>query len=190
MEGVQVVESLCGARRRSKDGGTCRRPAGWGTPHLGTGRCRVHGGSTPNHLIAAARVQLSELVTWIDVPDPLPHEALLWCVRLAAGQVDYATRQVHALAEDQALVAGRLHPWIVVRAEAMDLLARASKMAIDAKVDERRVQATERYGKQIADAVSGALEEIELTEAQQALLPSVLRRHFLAAGEAKTTERT
>ena len=32
----------CGARNRS--GGLCKLPAGWGTPHLGEGRCKFHGG--------------------------------------------------------------------------------------------------------------------------------------------------
>lgn len=32
----------CGARTRS--GLDCRRPAGWGTAHVGRGRCKLHGG--------------------------------------------------------------------------------------------------------------------------------------------------
>jgi hypothetical protein len=37
--------NLCGAQRRS--GGTCRKPAGSGTNHLGYGACKLHGGCTP-----------------------------------------------------------------------------------------------------------------------------------------------
>lgn len=33
---------LCGAKNRA--GGPCGRPAGWGTPHVGEGRCKLHGG--------------------------------------------------------------------------------------------------------------------------------------------------
>lgn len=36
----------CGAKAKST-GKPCRRPAGWGTDHPGTGRCRTHGGLTP-----------------------------------------------------------------------------------------------------------------------------------------------
>ena len=36
---------LCGARTRA--GGACRRPAGWGTTHPGYGTCKLHLGSTP-----------------------------------------------------------------------------------------------------------------------------------------------
>lgn len=39
------IVGFCGARTRQ--GGTCRKPAGWGTDHPGVGRCRLHGGATP-----------------------------------------------------------------------------------------------------------------------------------------------
>lgn len=39
---------LCGAKKRTGEG-TCTRPAGWGTDHVGTGRCKLHGGCTPRH---------------------------------------------------------------------------------------------------------------------------------------------
>lgn len=35
----------CGAKTRS--GGKCKRPAGWGTEHPGDGRCKLHGGASP-----------------------------------------------------------------------------------------------------------------------------------------------
>jgi hypothetical protein len=35
----------CGAKRR-QEAGACRKPAGWGTDHVGTGSCRLHCGST------------------------------------------------------------------------------------------------------------------------------------------------
>lgn len=34
----------CGAKKRQGEG-TCKRPAGWGTEHPGTGRCKLHGGN-------------------------------------------------------------------------------------------------------------------------------------------------
>jgi hypothetical protein len=40
---------VCGARKRQPKhpGERCARPAGWGTEHLGFGRCKLHGGATP-----------------------------------------------------------------------------------------------------------------------------------------------
>lgn len=38
--------TYCGAKRRRVDA-TCKRPAGWGTDHPGSGRCKFHGGNNP-----------------------------------------------------------------------------------------------------------------------------------------------
>jgi len=35
----------CNARKTGGDG-YCKQPAGWGTDHNGTGRCKFHGGNT------------------------------------------------------------------------------------------------------------------------------------------------
>jgi len=39
---------LCNARQARADG-YCEKPAGDGTPHPGIGRCRLHGGLSPQH---------------------------------------------------------------------------------------------------------------------------------------------
>lgn len=36
--------TICGAKNRS--GQPCKRPAGWGTDHVGTGKCKLHGGAS------------------------------------------------------------------------------------------------------------------------------------------------
>ncbi len=40
--------SVCNSRTKQGDG-YCERPAGWGTTHAGSGRCKLHSGSTPTH---------------------------------------------------------------------------------------------------------------------------------------------
>lgn len=42
-------DTLCNAKKKS--GGTCRKPAGWGTNHLGQGRCRRHGGAQTSRMV-------------------------------------------------------------------------------------------------------------------------------------------
>lgn len=37
--------TVCAAKTRK--GSPCQRPSGWGTPHPGIGRCKLHGGATP-----------------------------------------------------------------------------------------------------------------------------------------------
>lgn len=46
----------CGAKKKQGPG-TCTRPAGWGTQHVGTGCCKLHGGSTSAQTVRAARVR-------------------------------------------------------------------------------------------------------------------------------------
>jgi hypothetical protein len=162
-----TTRRLCDAQRRAKEGGRCTRPAGWGTSHAGIGRCKLHGGSTPNHGIAAARATLSHIATRIDAANVMPDEALRLCVRIAAGEVLYASQRVAALAEETADAKGRLHPWIVVRQQAVDLLARVSKMAIDAGILEREADAARLSGDQITGALRASLSGLSLTAEQE-----------------------
>lgn len=36
--------NVCGAK--TKSGGICKKKSGWGTDHVGTGKCRLHGGNS------------------------------------------------------------------------------------------------------------------------------------------------
>src|SRR5690349_3505226 len=36
--------TICGAKNRQ--GQPCKRPAGWGTDHVGSGKCKLHGGAS------------------------------------------------------------------------------------------------------------------------------------------------
>jgi hypothetical protein len=191
---------FCGAKNRA--GGACGRPAGWGTQHLGIGRCKHHGGSTPSHQIAAA----PQLAVVMGAPlDIEPHDALLWCVRVTAGEVNYCSAMVARLEREEAVgkpvlsrdwvgsgetgqgggseqreLAPALNIWIVARRDAVDRLARYSKMALDAGVAERQVRLAERYGEQIGQLLSGVLAELKLTAEQQRRAPDVVRRHLVA----------
>ncbi len=42
---AKVKATTCGAKTRA--GTPCKQPHGWGTDHLGEGRCKLHGGATP-----------------------------------------------------------------------------------------------------------------------------------------------
>lgn len=39
-----MTDNYCGGKTRS--GSPCKRPAGWGTDHVGTGKCKLHGGAS------------------------------------------------------------------------------------------------------------------------------------------------
>lgn len=90
----------CGARKKQGPG-TCRRPAGWGTPYK-TGRCKLHGGATRTHRQKAAREAAAEAVATYGLPRELdPHEALLEEVYRTAGHVAWLGQVVAGLEREQ-----------------------------------------------------------------------------------------
>lgn len=170
--------AVCGARKRQGEG-RCQRPAGWGTDHVGFGTCKLHGGRMPTHEVAAARAEASSHLAVSGIPVD-PATALLRCVQLAAGQVEYASRQL-ALTGDpdsEDPIHTSLSAWGRVQAEGMDRLARYSKMALDAGVAEITVRLAERDGEALAKVIRSALEELELSAEQQALAPAAIQKHL------------
>lgn len=166
---------LCGAERHS--GGSCRRPAGWGTGHLGVGRCKNHAGSTPSHELHGALELARRRAVVMGRPiDAEPHEAILECIRIAAGEVKYASDQIAELEEAELVGpvqtsrpvklekgaenpgvyvteygAPALHIWIKVRHEAMDRLVNYSKIAIACGIAERQVAIAESHAQEFAE---------------------------------------
>ena len=64
-------DGKCAARTRS--GGKCTMPAGWGTEHVGTGVCRRHGGANfpqqqQRHDALVARREVADVVARWDIP--------------------------------------------------------------------------------------------------------------------------
>lgn len=54
-----MTKKTCGANLKNGSG-HCTQPAGWGTDHVGEGRCKLHGGKTPRgadspHFVHGAR---------------------------------------------------------------------------------------------------------------------------------------
>jgi hypothetical protein len=192
----------CGAKTRA--GSPCQLPAGHGTTHVGTGRCRRHGGASPQAELSGA-VQLARREsTVMGAPlDVEPHVAILECIHITAGEVRYASEQIAQLEPDDA--AGSvittvqregasadtpaassetrhgppaLHIWIIARHDAMDRLVHYSKVAIAAGIAERQVRIAEQQGQLFADAIRGILADLGVADRPEA--PAVVRRHLTA----------
>lgn len=170
--------NYCGAKK--KGGGTCNRPAGWGTTHTGTGRCRNHGGSLPNHRKAAARSQAILMGAPVDIN---PLDALIWCIKLTAGEVEFCTQQMELLDKEEwiehTMIGKQLHMWAKERQKAVDRLAKYSKEAIALGIAERAVRLAEQYGSSIARYTKGLLEDLELTPEQRKKAPLIVRKHLM-----------
>lgn len=100
--------SKCGAKTKARNGaGSCARPAGWGTEHVGTGRCKLHGGNTPNHNLMAQRVLAEKAVQTYGIRRDMPPAlALLEEFGWSRGHVIWLRGIVQQL-EPEALVWGK-----------------------------------------------------------------------------------
>jgi hypothetical protein len=91
---------FCGARKRQGEG-TCRRPAGWGTDHVGRGRCKLHGGRTPGQRAKDRKDQAAAAVVTFGLPREVePGQALLEEVHRSAGHVAWLGQLVASLPHD------------------------------------------------------------------------------------------
>lgn len=174
------LQPLCGARKRS-NGEPCRAFAGQGTDHPGVGKCKFHGGSTSSHRTHAIVQQAKAKAARIAEPfDMEPVEALIWMVNLSAGQVRYLAEELSTLdaarTNGESLIVQRLFN------EERDRLARISKAALDAGVQERAIIVAERTGAAIADVLRAVFfdPDLRLTAKQRERLPDLLRRHLVA----------
>lgn len=192
----------CNAKTRR--GTPCRKPAGAGTDHVGFGNCKLHGGATPNGKLSAAKQAATSLAVELDIE---PHEALLRCVRIAYGEVVFLNRKVEELQDDKLVVDhirirrhegdassfvertshSDLNIWIRARNEAVERLARYSKLAIDAGVDERRVRLEEQLVGDLANAIDMVLTELGVRDHPDA--PKVVRRALTLVEAPKPLER-
>jgi hypothetical protein len=90
----------CGAKTRGHS--TCQQPAGWGTDHVGVGKCKLHGGASThptykrrmNELLTerAAQAEIVRLKLHADVDNP--KAVLLEELRRSVGMVRYLERRV------------------------------------------------------------------------------------------------
>lgn len=195
-----VTGGKCGAKTRSS--GKCGRPAGWGTGHSGVGRCKLHGGRSPNAEMSGA-VQLArrEAAVMGQPLDIEPHVALIQCIRIAAGEVQYSSDRIAELDMDQAvartetsrplkLQKGAEDPdnyvteyggpgvniWVEVRHRAMDRLVNYSKIALAAGVAERTVKIAEQQGQLLAQVIRGVLEDLGVADKPETA--AIVRKHL------------
>ena len=96
----QSHESKCGAKVRQREG-TCQKPAGWGTDHVGIGACRLHGGNMQNHKTHALAVQAErEVSKWGARRDISAAEAMLELVQWKATEVQFWQGKVDSLGDE------------------------------------------------------------------------------------------
>lgn len=201
--------AICGALRGNKQ--PCQREAGWGTEHVGAGPCRSHDTgwvhARGEKKAEYARPLLTQL-TGLNI-DVNPMDALLMCVRISAAEVAYFSEKISLLKDDEVMhqevfqqttvsqngdskpskrvtktERGKvLNMWIKARKDSLNDLARFSKMALDAGVDERMVRLHEDMGDKLANMIRGVLEELQLSVEQNEAAPQIVRKHLKLISE-------
>lgn len=141
-------DGYCGGNKKQGEG-TCTQRAGWGTAHPGTGRCKLHGGSTPSHIANAQERQAQALVDakvralWPGLGEATPVKDPVASLERLAGAleqlVDESGRRVSQLQN----VAGGEH-LTQLRAEVV-LLERALGHLRGVLVDMARLGIAERH---------------------------------------------
>lgn len=181
-----AVGATCNAKK--KGGGRCTLSAGWGTLHPGTGSCKLHGGSVPNHNKAAIQ---GEAVLMGAPKEINPLDALLWCIKITAGEIDWLSLQMEQLEKsawvEETIVGKQFHLYARERRGRMQDLARYSQMAVSLGIAERAVHLAEQYGEMLARLLrgieGGMKDKLNLTPEQQIIWdrewPLTLRQQLI-----------
>ena len=164
----------CGGKRHGRDD-TCQLPAGWGTDHVGYGKCRKHLGNAPTVAAAAerdraedeARKILAGITDFEPVGDPV--EAL----RELAGRASKWTEVLGAIVADLERIryrteaAEQLDARIGVYERAIQITGRLLADIARLNLDERAVRVEEAQTAIVGEALRTALAESPLTPEQQ-----------------------
>jgi hypothetical protein len=204
--------SLCGGRTRA--GGSCRRPAGWGTDHPcvpGT-RCKLHGGSTPTHQPAAERAAAEQIAAQfgleLDGTPPgeiilreigrasamvkqlvayvgeLPSQDLIWGITSRKVRKDADGQQVVEVKEE-----ARQNIWIVMLREERVQLRELIVAAHRAGIEDRQIALMERSGELISAAFWGLLGDLRaawhLDGGQVEEVKALIARRLNAIGDGE-----
>jgi hypothetical protein len=178
----------CAASRRS-NGAPCTLPAGWGTDHLGIGRCKLHGGCTPSHVNAARKAVAEEAALHFGLSIEVdPQQALLDEVHRCAGAIAYYEAQVVAIEEDEGgvTVPTMFGPtptvYVALLGKERERLVKVAAECIRLGLDARRVELAEQQGRLIAGVLRGVLADLGVADHPEA--PAVVRRHLALAASA------
>ena len=182
-------KKLAQCNAKTRGGGKCMKSAGWGTSHPGIGKCKLHAGSVPSHIKAAASEEHRRM---LGVKREIsPEDALLECIQIRAGEITWLSERMAKLQEkdfiEETMLGKQFHLYARERQAAMRDLARFSQMAIQMNIEERRVRIAETYGETLANLLRGILDELmpHLDKIGREEAPQIVRRHLIALNGGK-----
>ena len=194
---------------RTKSGGNCKRPKGWGTDHPGFGRCKFHLGSTINGRKAGQLEAASSMARLLSAPVATnPYDSIKQLEAEAAGYVEYFRRQVQALDPDAIFVRPTsilrrplkeekgeenphveveevtempvdLHIAIKAHRQAMEDLRKISKTAFDVNLADRLAKMQEQDAQVLMMAVRGIVVALG-HKLEDAEVQGIVRKYLTA----------
>lgn len=179
-------ERQCGSGRKGKPlAGPCRNPKGFKTDHVGSGRCFLHGGSTPNGRKHAQSEAAKAILAELAIPvagNPL--QVLQAALESAHGLMLGARRMLRELPETAAagVAEARLNVYVKGMAQAADIAKKASE-AIN---EDELVKLDKAQGAMIHRILTLALDAYESAGTSSGsgrdAAEEVLIRELVAAG--------
>lgn len=163
----------CGARKRQGEG-TCTRPAGWGTEHVGYGTCKLHGGNMRNHRVSAelaivedkANVLFGELVEVKPVDNPLDVYAG-FAGRVVAWMdvLDQLVRRLSSPTVFSMMTGDQVRGEVELFERAMDRCNTVLSTYAKLNIDERLSRITVEQQQMVVEAIEAALAAANVTGA-------------------------
>ncbi len=174
---------LCGAKK--KNGELCRSFAGQGTPHPGTGCCKFHGGSTPNHGKRAVALEMKRKMVTLGQPDEdvTALGALLSELYASSGHVAWLRAQIANMAPDEL---GTIEGQAIMRLYdgERDRKTKIAKLCTEAGVDAAAVRVAEAQVSMLGQALARACDAAGVSTPLRQRIGAALREE-LATVQAK-----
>lgn len=180
----------CGAKTHQETSKEfCTLSAGWGTDHPGIGRCKLHGGSTPNQKTNAAKIQadreVRKVLAELEV-DPV--EDPLTALMQLAGQVvswQKATAVLVNRLGDEVRYEGmaggeQLRAEVPMYERAMDRAEKVLSSIARLDIETRLAAISEAQADRVLGAIDAVLAHLGVTGTDAAQAKQVAARHLRA----------
>lgn len=167
---------MCGAEREGKE--PCKLPAGHGTDHKGTGRCKFHGGSSPSGAKAAAKelaeLARMELLAVSEIEEIDPADALMWSLHGAVALTKASQSRLRAAASMSPPDMDTIRTARETYEADLERQQKFAQSCIRLGIAERHVRMIERSGEQLLTLIRGVLDDLGIPMDQAR--PALLRR--------------
>lgn len=158
--------------------------AGYGTDHKGFGRCKFHGGSTPNHRTQARSQEIAQRLAASGTPMVVdPGAALLSEVHRTAGHIAWLRGEIERQPNISTVES---RTFLKHYRQEREHLVRVSKAAIDSGAAEREVRLAEDKGRAIAGMILTVLRGLSLSSDQLSQARRVAALELRRMGESQS----